>query len=189
LVKIIYSQWVSGLFLTDKTTYTMSLNQVLLAELQHEWVSTRKLLALVPLDKADFKPHEKSMSLQRLATHVCEITGWWKECLVNDELNFAAGDFTPKVIATTDALLAMYDDLVAKATHILTTIPETEFAKPWTMRNGDTIYFTMPKAAVVRTWCLNHLYHHRGQLTVYLRLLNVPLPSVYGPTADDNGMM
>ena len=163
----------------------MSIGKTILAEVLQEAASTRKLLAVVPFDQADFKPHEKSMSLRRLATHVTEITGWWKECLVHDELDFSAGDFTPKQLNTTEELLAMHDDLVAKATIILSEIADEEFGKMWTMRNGEQVYFTMPKLAVTRTWCLNHLYHHRGQLTVYLRLLNVPLPGMYGPTADD----
>ena len=164
----------------------MSLGKTFLAEVLQEAASTRKLLAVVPFDKADFKPHEKSMSLKRLATHVTEITGWWKECLVHNELDFSVGDFKPKELNSTEDLLAMHDDLVEKATKILSEVADEEFAKPWTMRNGEQIYFTMPKAAVVRTWCLNHLFHHRGQLTVYLRLLDVPLPGMYGPTADDN---
>ena len=166
----------------------MSLGKTFLAEVLQEAANTRKLLAVVPFDKADFKPHEKSMSLRRLATHVAEITGWWKECLVNDVLDFSVGDFAPKQLNSVEELLAMHDDLVAKATVILNEISEEEFAKPWTMRNGEAVYFTMPKAAVVRTWCLNHLFHHRGQLTVYLRLLNVPLVGMYGPTADDTKM-
>lgn len=164
----------------------MNLGKTFLAEVLQEGANTRKLLALVPFEKADFKPHEKSMSLRRLATHVAEINGWWKECLVNDVLDFSVGDFKPKQLNNVEELLAMHDDLIAKATVILNDVSDEEFAKPWTMRNGETIYFTMPKAAVVRTWCLSHLLHHRGQLTVYLRLLNVPLPGMYGPTADDN---
>jgi uncharacterized damage-inducible protein DinB len=163
----------------------MSLNQQLLAELKEEAAATRKLLALVPFEKADFKPHEKSMTLKRLSVHVAEISGWWKECLIHDELDFSKGDFTPKEYASTADILALHDDLVAKAEKILTETPESEFQKPWTMRNGEQIYFTMPKEKVVRTWCMNHLYHHRGQLTVYLRLLNVPLPGTYGPSADN----
>ena len=163
----------------------MSLGKTFLAEVLQEAASTRKLLAVVPFEQADFKPHEKSMSLKRLATHVTEITGWWKECLINDVLDFSVGDFKPKELTSTEELLAMHDDLVAKATVILNEVADEEFAKPWTMRNGEMVYFTMPKVAVVRTWCLNHLFHHRGQLTVYLRLLNVPLPGMYGPTADD----
>ncbi|MBK9557989.1 MAG: DinB family protein, partial [Bacteroidetes bacterium] len=154
----------------------MNLNQILLAELKQEAASTRKLLEVVPFDKADFKPHEKSMALKRLAVHVAEISGWWKECLIHDELDFAKGDFTPKEYNSTADLLALHDRLVANAEKILTETPEAEFQTPWTMRNGEQISFTMPKATVVRTWCMNHLSHQRGQLTVYLRLLNVPLP-------------
>jgi uncharacterized damage-inducible protein DinB len=164
----------------------MSLGKTFLAEVLHEAASTRKLLAIIPFDRADFKPHEKSMSLKHLATHVAEINGWWKECLIQDELDFSVGDFKPKELHSTEDLLSMHDVLVEKATKILSEVADEEFAKPWTMRNGEQIYFTMPKAAVVRTWCLNHLFHHRGQLTVYLRLLDVKLPGMYGPTADDN---
>jgi hypothetical protein len=103
-----------------------------------------------------------------------------------DELDFAAGDFTPKVFTKTEELIALHDDLVAKAEQILTSTPESEFEKMWTMRQGEMIFFTLPKHEVVRTWCLNHLYHHRAQLGVYLRLLDVPLPSIYGPSADEN---
>lgn len=163
----------------------MTQNQILLAELKQEAANTRKLLERVPFEKGDFKPHEKSMSLLRLATHVAEISGWWKECLVNDVLDFAVGDFTPKVLNSTDDLLAMHDKHVLQAEQILTDTPESEFANLWTMRNGDMVYFTLPKAEVVRTWCMNHLYHHRAQLTVYLRILDVPLPGMYGPTADE----
>jgi hypothetical protein len=164
----------------------MSLGKTFLAEVLQEAASTRKLLAVIPFDRADFKPHEKSMSLKHLATHVAEINGWWKECLIQDELDFSVGDFKPKELHSTEDLLSMHDVLVEKATKILSEVADEEFAKPWTMRNGEQIYFTMPKAAVVRTWCLNHLFHHRGQLTVYLRLLDVKLPGMYGPTADDN---
>lgn len=165
----------------------MKLQEILLAELKHEAIATRKILSLVPLDQYDYKPHDKSMTLGRLATHVAEIIGWWKECLILDVLDFSAGDFTPKVLKSTDELLALFDDLMAKAEKILTEVDEAEFEKMWTMRNGEQIYFTMPKAQVVRTWCLNHLYHHRAQLGVYLRLLNIPVPGSYGPSADDMG--
>jgi uncharacterized damage-inducible protein DinB len=164
----------------------MTLNQSLLAEFKQEAASTRKLLERVPMDKADYKPHEKSMTLGRLATHVAEIAGWWKECLVMDELDFAVGDFTPKVFTETQQLLDLHDDLVAKSEVILNETPESEFDNLWTMRQGEMIFFTLPKREVVRTWCMNHLYHHRAQLGVYLRMLDVPLPSIYGPSADEN---
>ena len=165
----------------------MKHSQILLAEIKQEAIATRKLLELIPFEKADFKPHDKSMTLLRLATHVAEISGWWKECLVHDELDFSKGDFTPKDFKSTSDLVALHDSLFAKAEIILNEVSEDEFQKPWTMRNGDVIYFTSPKAEVVRTWCMNHLYHHRGQLGVYLRLLNIPLPAIYGPSADSQG--
>ena len=127
------------------------------------------------------------MTLKGLATHVAEISGWYKECLVSDELDFAKSDWTPKPYNSTQDILDKHDDLIAKSEEILKNISEDEFSKPWTMRQGDQIFFTMPKADVVRSWCLNHLYHHRGQLTVYLRLLDVPLPATYGTSADLEG--
>ena len=166
----------------------MKFSTAFLNELKHESANTRKLLEAVPFDKADFKPHEKSMTLKRLAVHVAEITGWWKECLLMDELDFSKGDHTPKEYNSTEDILDLHDTLVANAEKILNEIADEEFMKPWTMRNGETIYFTMPKAAVVRMWCMNHLYHHRGQLTVYLRLLDVAVPPSFGPTADFPGM-
>jgi len=164
----------------------MTHNERLLAELKQEAAATRKLLERVPMDKADYKPHEKSMTLGRLATHVAEISDWWKECFINDELDFAKGDFTPKVYTTTEELVALHDQLVANGIKILTETPEAEFEKLWSMRQGEMIFFTLPKHEVVRTWCMNHLYHHRAQLGVYLRMLDVPLPSMYGPSADEN---
>jgi uncharacterized damage-inducible protein DinB len=163
----------------------MSTAQILLAEVLQEAKVTRKLLALVPFEKADFKPHEKSMTLIRLAAHVAEISGWWKECLVQDELDFSKGNFAPNSYNYTEDILKLHDTLVAQAEVILANAKEEDFLKPWTMRNGDQIYFTQPKSQVVRTWCMNHLYHHRGQLNVYLRLLDISLPEVYGPSADN----
>jgi uncharacterized damage-inducible protein DinB len=164
----------------------MTHNERLLAEFKQEAASTRKLLERVPMDKADYKPHEKSMTLGRLATHVAEIAGWWKECLVNDELDFAKGDFTPKVFTSAEELVTLHDSLVENSSRILIETSESEFENMWTMRQGDMIFFTLPKHEVVRTWCMNHLYHHRAQLGVYLRMLDVPLPGMYGPTADEN---
>lgn len=162
----------------------MSLAQHFIAEIQQEAAATKRLLAIVPWEKADYKPHEKSMTLKRLASHVAEISGWWKECLVQDELDFAKDSGKPKEHNSTEEMVAWHDELVQKAIAILQNTADEEFAKPWTMRQGEQIFFTLPKAVVVRTWCLNHMYHHRGQLTVYLRLLNIPLPGTYGPSAD-----
>ncbi len=171
----------------SKKNNPMKLSEILWAEVNQEAQNTRKLLALVPFDNLDYKPHEKSMKLGKLAIHVAEILGWWKECLLMDELDFSKMDYKPKVYANNEELLAYFDDLLEKTKVILEQVDPAEFDKPWTMRNGEEIYFTLPKSAVVRTWCMNHLYHHRAQLGVYLRLLNIPLPSVYGPTADVMG--
>ena len=166
----------------------MTKAELLLEEVKQEAKATRTLLERVPFEKADYKPHEKSMTLKRLATHVAEINGWWKECLIMDVLDFSKGDSKPKEINSTADILALHDDLLVKAEIILNNAADEKLKEDWTMRNGEVVYFTMPKAEVVRTWCMNHLYHHRGQLTVYLRLLDVPLPSIYGPTADLNNM-
>lgn len=176
------------LYLHAKKKHSMTKAATLLAEVKQEAKATRSLLERVPMDKLDFKPHEKSMSLGRLSTHVAEISGWWKECLVQDELDFSKGDFTPKKFTANAELIAFHDDLIAKTVKILSEVSDDKFNENWTMRNGEQIYFTMPKGEVVRTWCMNHLYHHRAQLTVYLRLLDVALPSIYGPTADLNNM-
>lgn len=163
----------------------MKLSQSFLSELKQEAQATRKLLALVPFDKLDYRPHAKSMPLGNLSTHVAEIYGWWKECLLSDVLDFAVMDYKPKVFKTNDELLAYFEDLVQKAETILNEVDESEFDKPWTMRNGEVIYYTLPKAVVCRTWCLNHHYHHRAQLGVYLRMLDIAIPGTYGPSADE----
>ncbi|KAF0243099.1 MAG: hypothetical protein FD183_111, partial [Chitinophagaceae bacterium] len=123
-------------------------------ELKQESANTKILLAAVPFDKADFKPHEKSMSLKALASHVAEINGWWKECLVQDELDFSKDMGAPKQYHSTEDIVAWHDELLVKAEQILSNTPDEAFAKPWTMRNGEIIYFTLPKEQVVRTWCL-----------------------------------
>ncbi|MEJ7611825.1 MAG: DinB family protein [Ferruginibacter sp.] len=163
----------------------MTIAQQMLAELQQEAIATRKILSLVPVDRSDWKPHDKSMSLLNLARHTAEIYGWPKETVEMDELDFSKMDYTPKEIKSTDDLLAMFEKGLAKAKEILEQASDEDMAKPWTMRNGEIIYFTMPKAQVMRTWVLNHSVHHRAQLGVYLRMLDIPLPGTYGPTADE----
>lgn len=165
----------------------MTKAQKIWAEVQQEALATRKILESVPMEKADWKPHEKSMALGHLARHVAEIPGWYQECLVNDELDFAAGDFTPVVLESNEALMAHFDKNMSRAEEILNSFPDEKIQDPWTMRQGEMIFFTMPKEQVVRTWCLNHWYHHRAQLGVYLRLLDIPVPATYGPSADYQG--
>lgn len=166
----------------------MSLIQALAAEMRAEAQQTRKLLERVPDGQFDWKPHTKSMSLGQLAGHIAEIPNWTYVTLVQDELDFAKGDYSPVRPTNRADLLAYFDDCMEKALEVLAKTDEEVLTAPWTMRNGDQVYFTMPKKVVIRTWVMNHLVHHRGQLTVFLRLLDVPIPGMYGPTADEPGM-
>lgn len=163
----------------------MSLNKSFIAELQHEAAQTRKMLERVPVEKNDWKPHEKSMKLGRLATHIAELTGWIYMIMATDELDFAKFDYKPTMAESVKDLLDKHDENVTQAISILETSADEDFGKMWTMRNGGQIYFTMPKAAVLRSFAFSHQYHHRGQLSVYMRLLNVPVPGMYGPSADE----
>ena len=159
-----------------------------LAELDNEAKTTRACLERVPLDKYEWKPHEKSMSMGRLAVHCAEMFGWTKETLTQDGLDFETMDMTPFEPKTTEELLAFFDDHIEKAKAILGNTSDETMFTDWTMRNGEQVYMTMPKVAVMRSFVLNHIIHHRGQLTVYLRLNDVPVPSIYGPSADEGQM-
>jgi len=159
-----------------------------LGELENEAKVTRQVLERVPADKFDWKPHEKSMTMGRLAVHCAEMFGWTKETLKSDVLDFATADFTPFEPSSNEELLAFFDDHIARAKTIIAETSDETFMTDWTMRNGDQVYMTMPKVAVLRTFVMNHIIHHRGQLSVYLRLLDIPVPSIYGPSADEGAM-
>lgn len=169
-------------------TSTGRLAGAFLAELDNEAKVTRQVLERVPADKFDWKPHEKSMTMGRLAVHCAEMFGWTKETLKSDVLDFEGMDFTPFEPKSNEELLAFFDDHIAKAKIILGETSDETFLTDWTMRNGETVYFTMPKVAVMRTFVMNHIVHHRGQLSVYLRLNDIPVPSIYGPSADEGQM-
>lgn len=163
----------------------MPLNEAFIAEIENEAKATRRLLERVPLDKSDWKPHEKSMTLGRLASHVAEIPGWVAVSLDQDELDFAKMDYKPKIAKTNAELLEIFEENHKKAIDALKRANDAEFMKPWTLRNGEQVYMTLPKAAVVRSFAISHQIHHRGQLSVYMRLNDVALPGIYGPTADE----
>lgn len=163
----------------------MTLGQTLAAELKHEAATTRKMLERVPEDKFDWQPHEKSMKLGRLATHVAEISHWVNATLTQDEMDFATSDYKPSTANTAQALVEILDKTVGEATELLENVSDEDIKKKWRLRSGEKIFFELPKIAVIRSLVLNHLIHHRGQLSVYLRLNDVPLPGVYGPTADE----
>lgn len=163
----------------------MGLSDPIIAELKHEAATTRKLLERVPEGKSDWKPHEKSMPLGRLAGHVAELPGLVPAILTLDEFDFASGQFKPYVATSTTELLEKFDKTISTAIDLLKTQEDEQLHKPWKLRSGDHVIINLPRAAVIRTLVLNHIVHHRGQLSVYLRLQDVPLPSIYGPSADE----
>ena len=154
------------------------------AELEQEAATTRRVLERVPADKLSWKPHEKSMSLGQLALHVATIPGWVGSVLQPD--SWDAGQATgQKEAESVDELMPALEDGLSSARATLEWLDEEKAAGLWSITvNGEAI-LTMPRIAVVRTIMLNHWYHHRGQLSVYLRLLGVPVPSIYGPSADE----
>lgn len=160
----------------------------LIGELEHEANTTRKVLERIPAEIFDYKPHEKSMTMSRLATHVAEMVNWITVTCTTSELDFAAEDNKPFEPKTTEELVEFLNKNVAEALEALKNTSDEEMHEDWTLKNGETVYFTMPKIATLRTFCFNHIWHHRGQLSVYLRLNDIPVPEIYGPSADEGAM-
>ena len=165
----------------------MSIAQGLLAEFDQEVASTRRTLERLPEDKLEWKPDEKSMSMGRLAAHVAEMTGWAALALKTSELDFATTPYEPVTAKSRAHVLQIADENAAAARAAILGASDADFMKPWTLRAGDQVFFTMPKIAVLRGMVMNHTIHHRGQLTVYYRLNGVPVPALYGPSADEPG--
>lgn len=166
----------------------MSIAQSLLPEFDHEMSVTRRVLERVPEDRLDFKPAPKSMTLARLAGHVAEMGLWGVVTLTRDELDFALGEFEATEMKSRATLLAEFDRTVAQARAALAAASDADMMKTWTLKMGDHVLFRQPRAGVLRGFVLSHGIHHRGQLSVYLRLLDVPVPSIYGPSGDEGGM-
>jgi len=162
----------------------MSRIAALVQELENEATTTRRVLERVPADKLAWKPHAKSMSLGELALHVAMspgvICGW----AAQDVTQFT-GEKTPPP-QSTEEILAAHDQSIKTSKDLLGQIGDAGLDAMWTAKAGDNTLMAMPKAALVRAIVMNHWIHHRGQLSVYLRLLDVPLPSIYGPSADEN---
>jgi uncharacterized damage-inducible protein DinB len=163
----------------------MGLNKSIIAELKHEAGTTRKLLERVPEGALAWKPHEKSMALGRLAGHVAELPALVGPIITADELDFATANFKPTVATDIPGLLEVFDKSLSQAVDLLETATDESLFQPWRLRSGDKIIVELPRIAVLRSMILNHIVHHRGQLSVYLRLQDVPLPSIYGPSADE----
>lgn len=155
-------------------------------ELELEIVGTRKMLALVPADKMDYKPHAKSMALKDLATHIADLPKWISLGLMTDELDFATSPYNPNDCKNSADLVAYFDKNVAQAKKDLAQSSDAILENIWTLKNGAAIYSQHTKLQTIRhAFC--QMVHHRAQLGVYLRLLNIPIPGVYGPSADENG--
>ena len=160
----------------------------LIMEFDREAATTRKVLSRVPGDRFAWKPHEKSYSLGLLAQHLATIPHWIGGSLLSGGFDLAAAgaDVKLKEPASAEALLATFDGSVRTAKAAMAELDDTKAMGSWAFRMGDKVLMEMPRIALVRNILLNHSIHHRGQLSVYLRLLNVPVPSIYGPSADEN---
>ncbi len=164
----------------------MTIGQEFLQELLLESEVTRRFLEAVPFDKRTYKPDEKSEALGTLAIHVAEIVAWWTSVANEHELNFI--DFKQREIRNSEELLAYFDALLEEAKNALEKMDDAAFQENWAMMHGDDVLFSLPKKQVMRIFCMNHLVHHRSQLGVYLRLLGIPVPAAYGPSADDDNV-
>ena len=162
----------------------MSIAQQIWQELEQESVATRKVLERMPSDKFDWAPHEKSLTLGRLAEHVADLPEWLVMTLNQDSLDVSDAP-KPESAVNADQLVAIFDKKMAAAKAVLDNTPDATFEENWKMTMGDTVLIDLPKGRVLRRWVLNHIVHHRAQLTVYLRLNDIPVPAVYGSSADE----
>ncbi len=166
----------------------MRLIDPLVMEFDRECATTRKVLSRVPADKLSWKPHPKSSSLGQLARHVATLPHWIGDSLLQGSYDVASGgaDAAKKDPASVTELLETFEAAVKTATAAMASLDDAAAMGPWTLKRGSAVILEMPRLALVRTILLNHTIHHRGQLTVYLRLLDVAVPSIYGPSADEN---
>jgi uncharacterized damage-inducible protein DinB len=159
--------------------------EAIFRELDVETATTRRVLERVPADKLTWRPHPKSMSLGELALHVAMSPSYCSAWALEDVKDFGSGGGKPPEPTSTEEILKAHDEGVAKTRETLSRLGNDGLSAPWKAVAGGNTIFEMPKAALIRTIVLNHTYHHRGQLSVYLRLLDVPVPSIYGPSADE----
>jgi uncharacterized damage-inducible protein DinB len=159
----------------------------LLGEIEQEAPATRRTLERVPGDKLDWRPHEKSMPLGLLAWHVATIPGEWARMLSTDSMDVSELEAIPAAVSS-DELVPLLDESLASAKEIMTGMDDQRMTGKWKLYAGDQKVVDAPRVACFRMFALNHWYHHRAQLGVYLRILDVPVPSVYGPSADDDPM-
>lgn len=165
----------------------MSFSQMLLPEFDEEMKNTRKILERVPDDKFDYQPHPKSMTMGRLATHLAELAGWGLTTL-DTELLEMDSSYKPQIAKNNAELLTIFDKAATSTRAKIAAATDADWAKTWTFKwNGQTV-LSMPRSAVMRSVVMNHMIHHRAQLGVFLRLNNVAIPGMYGPSADEQNM-
>ncbi|MCF2447462.1 DinB family protein [Dyadobacter sp. CY345] len=162
----------------------MEMISVFLKELEQESVTTRKMLERVPTDKFDWQPHSKSMTIQQLTTHIAELPTWISLVLNTDELDFASSPYNPQDIKDTPALLEFFEKSLTEGKNALEAANEKQLDDIWVLRNGEMILSKTSKSEFIRI-TFSQVVHHRAQLGVYLRLLDIPIPGSYGPSADE----
>jgi uncharacterized damage-inducible protein DinB len=165
----------------------MAIKDALLPEFDHEMKTTRRLLERVPEQELAWKPHEKSMSLGQLSGHLANIPSWTQAIMGAESFDLASigDDPRPRVPVSRASLVEEFDAKTAAARRVLAEAADPEMLARWTLKKNGEEMFSMPRVAAIRSFVMNHAIHHRGQLSVYLRLQNVPLPPIYGPTADE----
>jgi len=167
----------------------MKLSDLLIPEFDQEMTTARKTLERIPEDKLSWKPHQKSMPLDRLAGHIAELAGWAVPTIEQDSLDFRPPGqpppFQPTFATSQKQVLGIFDKNREASRRSIAGASDEHLMKTWTLLSGGTTILSMPRFAVLRTFCINHIIHHRAQLGVYLRLNNIPVPSVYGPSADE----
>ncbi len=168
----------------------MAYVDMVLPEFDREMAVTRTLLSRVPETEAGWRPHEKSMTLGRLAMHVADLLVWGQQTFEKPEIDLRPADGSDPVpraeFETTEKLLERFDTNLANARAAIVATDDEAMMAPWTLKAGDQVFFTMPRMMSYRYFVMNHLVHHRAQLTVYLRMNNIALPGIYGPTADES---
>lgn len=164
----------------------MPFSQTLLPEFDEEMRKTRKILERVPEDRLNYKPHEKSMTLGRLATHIAELPNWAVVTVDQDVLDMQPG-YEPHIATSQAELLEIFDKNTATAREKIVGVADEKWSQIWTFKFQGKTIMELPRAAVIRGVIMNHIIHHRGQLSVYLRLNEVQVPGMYGPSADEQG--
>ena len=160
-------------------------NEAFISELKRESASTKRILERVPEGKFDWKPHKKSMTLGRLASHVAELPGFLNSILTMDEFDFTKGHYKASLAQTPEELIHLFQEKLDEVIHTLENTSDEKMNANFTLRSGDHVIASVPRKVAVRAMALNHLVHHRGQIAVYLRLLDIPVPGLYGPSADE----